>query len=322
MSLSIDQIREIIVGEAVATETTLATFQATASPLEIAVVSADGTAPGVGKPFIVVTKAGDGTVIKSDIVYPKSVTRLDGIAYRAEVPKVVTVSAIAVPATTGDKQEYMVDLRMFNVGSLSVENFHIFHGHTLFTKTASNNAEAVVDALIANLNQNFSKVSGATSTTNPYFTFSKTGTGAGAALVITAKTQDYEAGKKFARPLEFDVAFKSDLASTVTITNPGFPGVGTGKKVAEMEWFLRGFRGDSYRGVGYPFTWPSGTKSLSDVAGTYNTIELIHIPKGDGLNVIQARKELTIAIEEASGTVSMDALIADINIFLLEPAVV
>lgn len=405
MSQSIQLIREILIGNAVASETTLATFQDTASALELAVVSADGTAPGAGKPFFLVGKASDGSVIKSDIIYPDNVKRVDVLPFVAEVPKAVTVSDITVP-DTGESEEYIVTIRLINVGSLSPDNFHLFHGHTKFTKTASNSAEDVVSALITNLNQNFSIVPGATSTTNPLFTFGTAhntqtltvttaptadgtatvtingdaidvalldadtdagaatkiaaaidaeddyaatatgadveitatggepvsttydggtsgseatidGTDAEAALVITAKSQPYEAGKKFARPLEFDVTFDAgDETATVEVSTAPHPGRGTGKKVAEMEWFLRGFRGDQYRGQHFPYNWNTSTKTLSDPDGTYNTVEVAHFINGDGMNEIKMPKELTIAVDEDPGTTTVaDSLETNIEVF-------
>ena len=46
-----NQVGELIVGNAVATETTVADFIATASDKEIKLLSKDGTAPTAGKPF-------------------------------------------------------------------------------------------------------------------------------------------------------------------------------------------------------------------------------------------------------------------------------
>lgn len=320
MSQSVDQIREIIVGEAIASETTLGTFLSGASPKELAVVSADGTAPAYGKPFFIVGKHTDGSLIKSDIIKPETVKRVKGVPYVAPVQKVVTVSSFVVPSTNGDVQEYMVEIRLLNQGSLSVNDWLLYFGHTKFTKTSTNDAEDVVDALIASLNRNFSKVNGATATTNPYFTFAKTGSGSTAALTITSKSQPYVAGKKFARPVEFEVNMKEGDA-TVAVTTPGKVGVGAGPQVAQLEYFLRGFRGDYHRGTAYPFDWPY--YGNSDGTGTYNGIEILHIPHGEGgINEIKARKESTVAVKESSGTTLMEALLEDINTFVVKPDLV
>jgi len=317
MSQSVDQIREIIVGEAIAAETTLGTFLASASPKELAVVAVDGSSPGYGKPFFIVGKHADGSLIKSDIIKPETVKRVKGVSYVAPVQEVVTVSNFVVPSNTGDVQEYEIHIRLLNQGSLSVNDWALYVGHTKFTKTGSNNAQEIVDNLIASLNRNFSKVKGATATTNPYFTFARTGSAGSSALTITSKAQPYVAGKKFAKPVEFKVNMKEGGA-TVAVTTPGKVGVGTGPQVAQLEYFLRGFRGDYHRGTAYPFDW--AYYGNADVAGTYNGIEILHIPHGEGgINEIKARKESTVAIKEASGTSLMTALLEDINTFVVAP---
>lgn len=407
MAQSQQVIREIFVADAIATETTLPTFTASASPGEIAVVSADGTAPGVGKDFVVVLKGPDGQNIKSDLVKNQTVTRREGKAYKAEVGKEVSVG-FTVPSTAGAKAEYQVRVEVYNAGSLSVQNTHTYIGHYVLNQTGSLNAEDVVDGLITNLNQNLSKDPESTATTNPYFTFAKeagtqtftvttapntngnatatingqaiivallgaddadgaatkiaaaidaeddftasatgsvvtysatngdpvSGTFAGGAtnavaatasvtstskLTITAKPQPIVLGKKFGRPIEFDVlALVSDNAtSTVQTVTPPNPGMGTGKQVATLEYFYRGERGDKYRGLNYPWDWPTTTKTLANPSGTYNVIEITHSNGNDnGINKIVIPKELTIAIAESPGTTTlMDALVVDIGLF-------
>lgn len=202
MAQSQNVIREIIVGNAIASETTLPTFLSTASPLEIAVVAADGTAPGFGKDFYVVTKAPNGQLIKSDLVKASTVKRVKGAAYQAEVQKVVNVYDITVPATVGAKASYQVQVRVFNAGSLSVLNTEFIIGHYTFTQTGGLTASDVVDGLIANLNANMSKRPGATATTNPFFTFSK---------AYTTQT------------LDVDTAPTADASATVTINGVAIP---------------------------------------------------------------------------------------------------
>ena len=51
-----NQVEELIIGNAVATETTLADFISTASDQEIKILSADGTAPAAGEDFRVFQK--------------------------------------------------------------------------------------------------------------------------------------------------------------------------------------------------------------------------------------------------------------------------
>jgi hypothetical protein len=333
MAQSQNTIREIFIANgALATETTLKAFTASASTGEIGVLSKGGEAPAYGVPFVVAYKTAD-SVIVSDVVDPLKVEKLKLVEYAAEVPKVITASAFPVPATAGDKYEYIVDIRLFNHGSLSVENFYIKHGQHILTQTSAPlTAQAAVDALVVNLNKNFSKEPGATATTNPLFTFSRGSSGANSTLIITAKAQPLELGKKEGRALEFDVVVRVSKVGdedfgitqpTVAVTTPAHPGTGTGKQVAKLEYFYRGARGDAFRGLNYPYNWPTTTKTLTDQALTYNLIELKHFITGDGLNALKMPKELTIAIAETAGTTTeAEALIAAIEAYVVKPDLV
>jgi hypothetical protein len=330
MAQSQNTIREIFIANgALATETTLKTFTASASTGEIGVLPKGGETAAYGVPFVVAVKTAD-SVIVSDVVDPLKVEKLKLVEYVAPAQKVVTVDDIAVPATAGEKYEYIVDIRLFNHGSLSIENFYIKHGQHILTQTSSPlDAEDVVDALIINLNKNFSKEPGASATVNPLFTFTKTGTGATAALVITAKVQPLELGKKEGRDLQFDVVVKVSKVGdedfgitqpTVEVTTPGNPGIGSGKEIAKLEWFYRGARGDAFRGLNYPYNWPTTTKTLTDQSLTYNLIELKHFITGDGWNALKMPKELTIAVAETAGTTTeAEALLTAIEVYTVKP---
>jgi hypothetical protein len=331
MAQSQKNMREIIVQtNGLATETTLKTFVATASDGEIGVLPKGGETAAFGVPFVVARKTADGAII-SDVIDPLKVRKVVQKAYAAEVQKVVTASTFPVPATAGDKYEYQVDIRLVNYGSLSVENFKLYHGHTILTQTSGPlTAEAAVDALVLNLNRNLSKEPGATATTNPLFTFARGSSGANSTLTITAKAQPLELGKKEGKALEFDVTVRVTkvgdengtfgiVQPTVAVTIPASPGVGTGKQVANMEWFYRGNRGDTFRGLNFPYNWPTTTKSFANPSGTYDLIEVLYVETGDGLNQIELDKSLVIAVPVAQDA---DAVKAAIDVFVIKPDLV
>jgi hypothetical protein len=326
-------IREILIANgAIATETTLKAFTASASTGEIGILPKGGETAAYGVPFVVAVKTAD-SVIVSDVIDPLKVEKLSKVLYKAETQKVVTASAFPVPATAGVKYEYIVDIRLFNHGSLSIENFYIKHGQFILTQTSGPlTAEAAVDGLVANLNKNFSKEPGATASTNPLFTFSRGSSGANSTLVITAKAQPLELGKKEGRPLEFDVVVKVSKVGdetfgitqpTVAVTTASHPGTGTGKQIAKLEWFYRGAKGDAFRGLNFPYNWPTTTKTLTEQASTYNLLELKHFVTGDGLNALKLPKELTIAVKDtAPGTTNVDLVKAAIEVFTIKPDLV
>lgn len=389
-----------------ASESTLQAFQSGASTGEIGVFSADGTAAGAGKDFVVVVKTADG-IIKSDVVKASTATFAKK-TYSAPVERRIDVSDITVPATTGAKADYLMDIVIYNHGSLSNLNQYNKHGQYYFTQTGSLTASDVVDGMITNLKQNFSKEPNATPTTNPLFTFTKgystwtidvdtapdangnctvtidgtattiallaadtdsgaatkiaaaltavsgytasavgtvvtlsadngifvsvgfdagtsgatavtiAGTAATAGLSVEAKAQDIELGKKEGRQVEFDVKFKeATQTSTVETVNAGNPGVGSGKQVATLEYFYRGAYGDAYRGMGFPYTWPTDTKTLAEQSSLYGYIEISHKHEGDGLNKIELDKKLTLAIKDSSGsTTNIDAVETAVDVFI------
>lgn len=304
MAQSQNTVRELLLGTAVATETTLDTFKATASAGEVGIFTVDGTAIAAGKPFVVAQKTAD-SVFVSDVVYPEKVSSYKAVQDAPEQLRQITVGTIT--ATAG--VDYVVDIHIYEHGSLSREDVYIKFG--AYRAKTGDNAEAIVDGLIASLNRNFSREPGATPTSNPLFTFAKTGSTTTAALVITAKSQPYVRGKKFGRGIYFDVLAKFDPATAVvTINAGGNPGKGTGKLVAAMEYDLRKNRGDIYGDLGWPYTFPVITRA--DEGAGYNMIDLTHSRGHDGWNEVSMRKQLTIAITEALSA-GIDNLITKLN---------
>lgn len=254
MAQSQNTIREILIGNAVAAETTLPTFLASASAGELAAIAADGGAAASGKDFYLVLKTGiaETPIIKSDIIKP---SQLPNVKVRqknhvAEILRSASVHGITVPAVAGQKAEYIVDIRLYNHGSLSVENFKIFHGHHILTQTAGPlTASDVVDALILNLNKNFSREGNATATTNPLFSFAKGGTtqtldvdvapdangnatvtvnGIEIVVALLAADTDAQAATKIAAAIDALDEFSAAAAGTiVTITAASGGGVST-----------------------------------------------------------------------------------------------
>jgi hypothetical protein len=321
MAQSQNTVRDYIIANAVATETTLATFVTGASDGEVRALSADGTAVAAGKPFIIASKI-DGKTRISDVIDPANVLRYVALPSRPAVMKQITVSAIEVPVVG---ETYIVDLEMRNVGSLSAVDKRTVHAE--YVAQTGNTAQNVVDGLIAGLNASFRKFPGATATTNPFFTFVRGSSGATSTLVITEKEQDIELGKKEPRGQIFNVffkrsqdailgSFKSDIA-TIAQTAAPFPGVGTGKKVATAEYFYKGNFGDALRGVAYPFDWPTKTKTLADPDGIYHLIELNFKHVQDEVSAasnVSMPKELTIAcLGAADDSTVIDALIGALN---------
>lgn len=76
--------------------------------------------------------------------------------------------------------------------------------------------------------------------------------------------------------------------------------IDNGKKIADLEYFCMGERGDQYRKMG----WPNNidTKYLIDPEKKYNTIDIHYAYVGDGVSVQKSEKTITIAVPKIGST--------------------
>lgn len=123
-------------------------------------------------------------------------------------------------------------------------------------------------------------------------------TGSYKALVIDEVAQDWILGKKEQVPVYFEV-----IPSTITVegdelvwgvvedTEPSGT-IGNGKKIADLEYFCMGERGDVYRGVGYPNNIV--TEYLVDPSKEYHVFDIHYAYVGSNESVQKSEKDITI----------------------------
>ena len=87
-----------------------------------------------------------------------------------------------------------------------------------------------------------------------------------------------------------------------------------GKKIAELEYFTHGWRGDFYRGVGWPRNIT--TKYMVDPAGSYDLIDIHYFYQGTGVSVQQSEKEITLVVPAGNTTIlaAIEALMGESKI--------
>lgn len=71
-----------------------------------------------------------------------------------------------------------------------------------------------------------------------------------------------------------------------------------GKKIADMEYFCLGERGDIYRNMGWPNTIP--TTYMVDPTKEYNTLEIHYTFTDAGTSSYDSDKDITIVAESAA----------------------
>jgi len=305
-----NQTGEILIGNAVATETTVPTFIASASDKELKVISKDGTAVAAKKPFYVLQKADaiPGGFEFSDKVDPKYVEKVTVSAYSAEVLGSYKIDGFNTAGVVAAKRTYEVEIRLED--QLSPENFTTIQGYYVTGQVlGSDTATTVRDGVLLSLNKNLSNRG------SDEFTAVADGTG----ILITEQYQPNRVGRDTGRKLQFTVKGKVfenvptngnnsnlDVLTTTQITAPK-PGTGTGKWVTNAEYVLKGFKYDPSREYGYPANFGNLTPTYASASGVYNLIHIKHYMPRTETSVERQYKVLTIAVDKGTDTLANNA---------------
>ena len=203
--------------------------------------------------------------------------------------------------------------------------------------TSAMNADVTkfYQAMVESLNFAFAREIGANKTSNPYLKFEAAANG----ITITEKEQSWSLGTESQQRVYFSVEPTTIFVDgadviwgTVTDVTPakyvkkggsgpdkddlipnsalvaGTNAIGNGKKIADLEYFCMGERGDQYRMVG----WPNviNTTYLVDASKEYNALEIHHGFRDEGVNSYRSEKDITIVAESAS---VINSIISAIN---------
>ena len=308
MGLSSGQVRHMYVGTP-----DVADFAAlkAGNANSLVLLGADGQAVAAGQDFKLFQKDALGNIISSDTIKADNVLKVRSVAYAAPALRKYTMSALTVDVNS----LYTVRLTVEGFGSLSPEDEYVKMAS--YKAVTGDDQEAIVDGLIVSLNRNFSREPGATATSNTAFTFSKTGTGATAALVIEGKIDDANFdGNKFTRVFtQFSADISATTYPTVTLTEGGSKGVGTGYQVVRSEFELLGERGDTMRLGAYPHNI-AGPALVATKGGSYDLVEISYYDEGRD-EAKKSNKQLTVAMQTAAvPNAAVNSVIADLNTIL------
>ena len=303
-----NQVEELIIGNAVAAETTLATFISSATDKELKILSSDGSAPAAGTDFKLFQKNA-GSAAKglnyefSDIIGANSVEDVILKTYVAETLKSAVVSAFDTPAVN---HTYSVEIRLYqDGGTLSPENFATISGYYVVGAVAPAVA-VVIEGIADSLNANLLKRGGG----EAVVTFDAT------TLTVTALDQAVVAGKITGRPIEFDVVAKAfndaavnheNISTAVVTTTEGNPGAGTGKYAVNLEWFTKGYKYEAYRQTGFPADFTERVPVYGSIGGVYNVIHIKYKSSRISPTVEEQPRVLTILIDKGTDTLANNA---------------
>ena len=134
--------------------------------------------------------------------------------------------------------------------------------------------------------------------------------GTGANIVITEVEQPWEAGIKpfTVMPFTVEILPVADSTEWASVASSEAVSGTNGKKIADMEWFYSGARGDMYRGYGHP----NGvkTKLVANAASDYDTVDIHYAYVGPNEGAQKSEKTITFAGTSTTLKAVTDALAA------------
>lgn len=142
------------------------------------------------------------------------------------------------------------------------------------------------------------KDNGKSDTTNPYYATDTLVTDIDS-IRITEVEQPWRLGVMAQTPVYFTVQpvavmVNGDERIWATVTEGTNGTIANGKKIADLEYFCMGERGDIYRGIGFPNNIP--TTYLADPTVKYNVIDVHYAYVGNNESVQKSEKTITLVV--------------------------
>lgn len=218
--------------------------------------------------------------------------------------KVHTVKVTEVSAG----QIYEIKVLVRNYIGLGANDYTMRFG--LYKAKKNDDAAAIAAGLAADLKTSLGLEAGADATNianykEPLMTV----TVSGDTITISEVEQPWELGRFLVSQCPLDIQLNGIVTDDEYMTYE-WATVGEGepielenegKKVAELEYFTHGWRGDTYRMVGWPRA--INTKYMVDPSSSYDLIDIHYFYQGTGVSVQQSEKEITIAVPAGNSTV-------------------
>ena len=157
------------------------------------------------------------------------------------------------------------------------------------------------------------KDNGKSDTTNPYYATNAIVTDIDS-IRITEVEQPWRLGVMAQTPVYFTVQpvavmVNGDERIWATVTESINGTIANGKKIADLEYFCMGERGDVYRNIGWPHNIP--TTYLVDPTIKYNVIDIHYAYVGSNEGVQKSEKTITLVVPKVGATNSVSNVLAN-----------
>ena len=157
------------------------------------------------------------------------------------------------------------------------------------------------------------KDNGKSNATNPYYATDTLVTDIDS-IRITEVEQPWRLGVMAQTPVYFTVQpvavmVNGDERIWATVTESTNGTSANGKKIADLEYFCMGERGDMYRNIGWPHNIP--TTYLVDPTVKYNVIDIHYAYVGSNEGVQKSEKTITLVVPKVGATNSVSNVLAN-----------
>ena len=147
-------------------------------------------------------------------------------------------------------------------------------------------------------------------------------TGTYIGVVIEEVEQPWRLGVMAQTPVYFTVQpvavmVNGDERIWATVTEGTNGTIGNGKKIADLEYFCMGERGDQYRQIGWPHNLE--TKYLVDPEKEYNVLDIHYYFSDSGVNVQKSEKDITILFEKSVSMTELVTALKKLGITVEDP---
>lgn len=245
-------------------------------------------------PFIYFKYKGADTTMKSDYIPLKSIIYAKAMEAKDLADKLKQVKVTLDTDVNGGApikgQDYVLNITLRGYYGDGEDDQYIKFGCVRATKGMT--AEQFYKKLAESLTKNFSN-----EITQP-FKFESDADG----LYIKELEQPWHLGTYSQTGVDFEVTPTTIYEDGVEViwgkAEKGYSGetVKDGKKIADLEYFCMGERGDQYRNVGWPNVIP--TRYLVDPDKEYNTLDIHYNFVDTGTESYKSEKEITIVAED------------------------
>ena len=339
MNYSVNQVRQLYVAKALKTPHVLASDDAGS----IAVKN------DTAKNHLYFEYKGADNLMRSDLIDIKNIlyakaTDADDMAHELKAVTVTLDSEVNAGAPVAG-QDYILRIAFRQYVGMSEEDQYFKYG--MVHAYAGMNADEFYKVLALSIAKNFSrevvplikievhstatkgkggfdsngymvvtpttKDNGKSDTTNPYYATGTLVTDIDS-IRITEVEQPWRLGIMEQTPVYFTVqpttiTVNGDERIWGTVTEGTNGTIGNSKKIADLEYFCMGERGDIYRNIGWPHNIP--TTYLVDPTVKYNVIDIHYAYVGSNEGVQKSEKTITLVVPKVGATNSVSNVLAN-----------